>query len=205
MSSSKNKYALTQFDFNPTEIKDEKIGEDLWKIAQDVSCQLKIDNRYFTYTLRKGFETNYRSGPRWIDEFAPKIGPPKIQVSWMIHDANYEGYLTQLEADNLLFHMLISGKLEMSNARFIYLGLRIFGVFKYKNTAGNKYVAFKEKTTPAIDSVSGEKRSATLDSSFDTNIIFEHESKKACHEKLTKIARENNFNYNQSDLDGYFD
>ncbi len=205
MSGSKNKYKLTKFDFKPLKIEDEKIGEDLWKLLEDLRCHLTIDNRSFIYTLRKGFKTNYRSGPRWIDEFAPKIGSPKIQVSWMIHDANYEGYLTQQMADNLLFHMLVAGELPNFNARIIYLGLQIFGGFRYKNSADSPYIEFEQKIIPPVDPVSGEKRTATLGSSIETPITFEHDDKKTCEKQLIKIAKEHNFDYHQKDLDAYFD
>jgi len=196
---------LTKFEFAPEDFIHKSIAQDLWEIEDEIKCELKLNhNESFIYSLKKGFRTNYRSGPKWIDSIAPKFGTPKIKISWMIHDANYEGYLSKKDADKLLYLMLMETELEKMNCEIIYIGLRIFGGFNYQSTKDNNHIEFEHKIMPRKTRSILEKTTDPEDLLTEINVIFEGTNREVINEELKKIAEKNNFGYNEEQLDVYY-
>lgn len=207
---------ITKFEFLPEDFAHEDVDQNsLWAMVQDVYCELQINNNEFlNYTLKKGFTTNYRSGPRWLDKLAPKFGNAKTKMCWMVHDANYEGYLSQEEADKLLYYMLLEAGLEAIRCEIVYVGLRIFGSFKYNDKKDNPKVIFEHKVIPMNGSRAATTRS--IDEEFvlsddinnslaNSEMQFNQEHKIDVHEELRKIAKEYNMDYDQKDLEPYYE
>jgi len=206
---------LTKFEFSPLSFSDKPVIENkLWEIVEDINCNMRIsNNEHFNYTLLKGFQTNYRSGPKRLDRLAPKFGSNKMKICWMIHDANYEGYLSKKNADKLLYYMLINTELPAKNSEIVYIGLRMFGMFAYNTKKANKFVKFKHEIIP-IDEVTSGKTRGMLNESIklenqnplieNTELLFDNKNKIDVSKELKQIAEEINFDFNQIQVDQYY-
>lgn len=114
----------------------------IWKIMHKVICCIKLRNEELKYTVNPGFRTNYRSGPDWLEKVIEKIGSPMLAISWLVHDINYEGYLSRKQADALLYEMLLYTGKSSRIAELVYIVLRLFGRFNYEEAKNNEFIDF---------------------------------------------------------------
>ena len=121
------------------------VSKYLWQINTEFNCCIAFgSDELLNYTIKIGYRTNFRSGPKFLNIIVNKIGSIELATCWLIHDVNYEGYLlSQLGADKLLYYMLLEAQIEERNCQLVYIGLRLVGFFNYVDTRNNRYVDFE--------------------------------------------------------------
>lgn len=167
--------------------------EKRWQIEEDTICTIALNPfEKFEYNISKGFELNFRSGPDWLNNFIPKIGTPAIALSWLIHDINYEGYLSQQRADSLLYYMLVEGGLPKLNSQFVYVGLRTFGSRNYIETRSSEFVKFVHTVLPRPTPIktrsleSFQPKETTI--ALDQDLQFDKGNEEEVYKALKEIA-----------------
>lgn len=176
----------------------EKIGQEKkWRMASDFTTTITVDKQEaYTYGIQKGFETNFRSGPDWLNFIADKIGEPPIAMSWLIHDVNYEGYLSRSRADKLLFYMLLDAGLGNVASQTIYIGLQIFGSFRYADEKSNPYIIFKHEILPRTRS--------SISRSIDDAMTFDSQDIEEVKKRLMKMAATENKEISAATIEQYY-
>jgi hypothetical protein len=118
-----------------------------WQVTEDFITSTKLNSsQQLFYKIDKGYITNFRSGPSIIDYLIKKLDPNNnnLNVAWLIHDVNYEGYVTQDEADRLLRNMLMQAGISPDVAGAVYYGLKFFGRNAYSDFKNNILVHFSK-------------------------------------------------------------
>lgn len=176
-----NTETIIDVSFDKDKFQYKKIGPDKWQMTSDITTSITIDKREtYTYDIKTGFETNFRSGPRWLNAIADKIGKPPIAMSWLIHDVNYEGYLSRRRADSLLCAMLAKGGLGSLTNEMIFVGLQAFGGFNYDDTRNNQHIIFTHQIKP--------RPRQAIASDINNLITFDPKNMKKVKEQLMKMA-----------------
>ncbi len=90
-------YLINEFpSYNPVPIEYILSSNGKWKITSPITCSLQTKSMgEFTYKIKTGYETDFRSGPGWCEPIMQKCGIPKIgnnidpqlPICWLIHDA----------------------------------------------------------------------------------------------------------------------
>lgn len=191
-----NKKIKVVFDFDKFEYKE--IEKDAkWRVTSDITTTIILDDREtFIYDIKDGFETNFRSGPRWLDAIVDRIGEPPIAMSWLIHDANYEGYLSRSKADKLLFYMLLEAGVENTPSQIIYIGLQIFGGFNYGNKRDNLHIEFTHHIKPrTLEAITRD---------LNDTMVFDSQNMEEVKEELMKIAAAEGKQISETTIEKYY-
>ena len=133
--------------FSGTQIETEFAGEGLWRLADDVKCEVKTDEGVLRYKIFKGFVTNMRSGASCIDCIIPKFtGNNRYNLAILCHDFAYtqnmfnEHFLSRKLADNLLKQMAVkSGEIGSAKAAIMHRAVRMFGGGAYDEENSGVY------------------------------------------------------------------
>lgn len=169
---------IKSINFIPNKLQFHEFGNlRNWQIDTDQVCEIVIANNCkLNYTIKKGYQTDFRSGPGFLKLLAPKIGENPIAMTWLIHDVNYEGYVSRNEADTLVYEMLRLGNLEKMKAYAIYIGLRIIGGIAFQTHQANNLINFGKDCTNNNQLLKQEIKglgniSKTLDNEYFVNDI----------------------------------
>ena len=139
---------FSQVDQYP-DLRFREVEGNLWEITVDYPDPAPLlislwDSTILEYTVRKGYRTNFRSGPQIVDIIAPQISTNNsINLAWLIHDIDYEGFLGDKKqgrklADQLLYSMFLSAKLQRPRAIAVYWGVRVFGKNHYSEALNDR-------------------------------------------------------------------
>jgi len=201
-----------QVTINPTPLRYKNIANNKYQITKSVECLIqKWKREKYKYTIHAAYETDFRSGPRWLEDLGiPKIGNTKIAASWLLHDINYSGYVTRKEADNLLYCMLLAGGLGNINAQLVFHGVRIFGGFNYYHKASNKVEL--EVIHPGIDLELFDPNEPILESmeqlpgeTPDGKITFDEQYFEPVKQELEVLAAKQNKKIDTSEVREYYE
>ncbi len=193
-----NKNNAIQVLFDENEFRYEQIGvEKKWQIISDFTTTISMGKETYTYGIGTGFETDFRSGPDWLNFIADKIGESPIAMSWLIHDINYEGYLSRMRADKLLFYMLLNGGLSQVSSQVIYIGLQVFGSFNYKDERSNPHITFKHEILPGTGG-------GALRSIGDDVMTFDSQDMEEVKEKLMEMAGREGCPISETKIEEYY-
>ncbi len=186
------------FNFLPEQISKEKINDTMWKITKPIDCNIVLnENEHLKYTILAGFETNFRTGPTWLESIAPKIGEPPMAMSWMIHDANYEGYLNSRKvADQLLYYMLRYAQHPPLKCRLIYIGLQLFGQFNYSDEKSNPFIVYNSTIDPRTRGLESYKENI-----FDKELKFDINTMENTKAEFDKLKQD----YEDQSFEAYFE
>jgi hypothetical protein len=138
--NTKNKRVV----FTPGELDQPEIlevipkGDRLYEL-DDMRVDIWTSEYHYSYLLKKGFVTNFRSGGFMVDFFIDQIGDQIDQLCWICHDAAYtpcemlrdKHPVTRYEADNLLRAMLRFAGVSKAKYQLVYYNLRTFGGSAY--------------------------------------------------------------------------
>ncbi|MBW1616364.1 MAG: hypothetical protein JRJ49_07515 [Deltaproteobacteria bacterium] len=133
---------IQSFSYNPKPILFAPSGEKKWKITSPVKCILEIESMgKLIYNIKSGYETNFRSGPDWLDPIIPNIEDSDIQICWLIHDINYDVCIdSKDEADQILLSMLRKTRLASLLAIITKITVDIGGGGNYNPNSDNQYI-----------------------------------------------------------------
>ncbi len=195
---------------------------DLYLINSPILCDIGLyTNERLAYHIKKGFSTNFRSGPKFLDRYIDRIGPAPLAISWIVHDINYEGYLSQKKADTLLYLMLRNAGIGKKKCETVYVGLRLFGFRNYVETKNNPYIEFVQafqapehwlgKTTDIqfleglnLQNYMGKASWSGETSALDEELIFDKENYDDIKSEMIDIARANHMDLDPSELERHF-
>lgn len=127
----------------------EKVTKEFWEVKNDFKIKIPFTTqRYLEYKITAGYRTNFRSGPKFLDLIVEQLNENnnKLNIAWLIHDVNYEGYITRAEADTLLFVMLLDAGVRKPRAKAIYWGLRVLGESFYSDLKSSLLISFNITT-----------------------------------------------------------
>lgn len=88
-------------------IEEHKVEKRTYELPQDFAIRLSFP--YFDMLVRasKGFWTDMRSGPCFLDFVVPHLGSRNERIGWLLHDiGSYDIGLTEDEDNQLLFTWL---------------------------------------------------------------------------------------------------
>jgi hypothetical protein len=126
-----------------------KIGKNIWQVIKDYTVQISLDKKtVLHYRIDRGYITNFRSGPKILDIIVAQFDSNNnaLNVAWLIHDVNYEGYVGDRKvADELCYAMLRNANIGLINAKAIYYGLRALGENAYSEFRNNMLVEVVKK------------------------------------------------------------
>lgn len=209
--------------YSPSPILYKKIAnQELWEITSEIKCSIHIPqlNPFtYCYNIDVGFKTNFRSGPEIIlDLIIDRIGESDLALCWLIHDINYEGFISQSLADCILYYMLRDlNDIKKINAQFIYIGLRLFGVFNYSTeNKPNNFVEFESKLieygranleTAEENSVYNKDANKSIieEKKPIINLKFDKSNKAELSKELKNLANKHNRDFNEKEFDSYFE
>jgi hypothetical protein len=113
------------------------VNTRLWTITPDYPnpnpppLRVKLnESTILEYTILSGYQTNFRSGPKIVDIIAKQVDEKNnnLNLSWLVHDINYDGYIKDRKvADLLLYSMLLDAGLPPPRAAAVYYGVRLLG------------------------------------------------------------------------------
>jgi hypothetical protein len=89
---------------------------------------------FYGYNIPKGFTTDFRTTPNWIEHVVKKF-LPKFNLVYVLHDYIYKNSLiSRLKADNLQREIMLLDKLNFTifQVGIIYSLVRIFGWYYYQ-------------------------------------------------------------------------
>ncbi len=128
------------------ELKFKKIAVNCWQVKDDYNIDIMLNNKTsLNYKIRRGYTTNFRSGPRVLDFIVKQLDSSNnnLNVAWLIHDINYEGYINRSDADKLLYMMLLKANIPNSTAFSVFLALNAIGSHAYSEYKNNLLVDFQ--------------------------------------------------------------
>jgi len=192
-----NKNIKVSFDLNKFEY--QEIEKDAkWQVTSDITTTIILEDREtLTYTIKDGFKTNFRSGPRWLDAIVDRIGDPPTAMSWLIHDVNYEGYLSRPRADELLFYMMLEAGIGHVSSQMIYIGLQIFGGFNYDDKRDNLHIDFTHHIKPrTFETITRDLK--------DNKMTFDSENMEEVKAQLMKIAETECEQISEASIEEYY-
>ncbi len=159
-------YLINKFpSYNPAPLpvsEYEKTKYGMWEVNSHIECKVSLNpndklnyNKLdeLVYNIAIGYKTNFRSGPNLLNIIIPKIGYKKnglyghMPICWLIHDINYEGYISQNAADVILYEMLKETRLSRWRCWLVYTFLNWVGHCNYKKGKSNPKIDFDPKTT----------------------------------------------------------
>ena len=116
------------------------IGNRLYKVAEDISVTILTDEGLLEFDIRKGFDTNFRSGGVAVDPFVDQIGDEGKSLWYLIHDLIYtpcaaldmEHPLSRKLGDQLLRAGLVYSGMSKWKANAVYWSVRLFGDWAYE-------------------------------------------------------------------------
>jgi hypothetical protein len=91
------------------------IGNNLWQLVCDVVITVNLPaGKGWSFVIRKGFVTNFRSGSDLLNPIIPRMGNQLRTLCYVLHDALYTWvgaksdthYMTKQQADDMLVSML---------------------------------------------------------------------------------------------------
>lgn len=95
-----------------------------FNIAMDVKIIIKTDCGVLVVDVKKCFETDGRSGGRWIDWLFPHWGNQKERACVLVHDVLYHDYgLTFETANSILYQMMLLSGIAEWRANLVYSGV----------------------------------------------------------------------------------
>jgi len=204
----------------PNRIEKVEAEGDMYLITEAFKCTIKEEGRdKYIYLVKKGFKTNFRSGPEFLDLYIPKIGKLEIAISWLIHDVNYRGYLGSRErADELLFQMLEVANIDPVKNETIYIGLRLFGWWPYEESSPTEFVEFyRPSISTLIDTKDilikkEEALSKDLEIVIDDmvedidakELVFDTTNRKIVEQELKRMAKRSGISIKKEDIDKYY-
>lgn len=107
--------------------------EGHWTFRDEATCIIQTQNvGTILWTINPDFETDFRSGPNFLNPLIPKKSPDKFGICWAIHDAAYSGFLSRKSADWLLHDMLLFFDLGKVKSAMVYMAVDLFGNSYYK-------------------------------------------------------------------------
>lgn len=118
------------------------MGDRLYRLAQDASFCIKTDEGVFTFKIKAGFVTNFRSGGVLVDGFVDQIGDEIKSLCYLAHDAMYTPCLVDGDAvhpvsrkmaDEILRASLVFAGMSRFKATLVYRSVRLFGGPAYEN------------------------------------------------------------------------
>lgn len=201
------KLNVSEISYNPKPIQYTGPDNDkYYHITRDIECSIHLYRKgELVYSLLTGFKTDFRSGPKIVDLIAPKIGKSDIAISWAIHDANYQGYLSKNVADILLYQMLLKANLEEWRCEAVYIGVDLLGDPYYRNDRNNPHVHFLWLNHE--DSLSTESYDSMFKASveLEENLIFNDKNKDIVLKTLLNSAKQTNEKLTQEQIKMYYD
>ena len=108
-------------------------NQELYEISNKlhIEIQSSIIPGTLVYDIRKGYMTDFRSGPSIVNPFIPKIGDTLLAFAWLIHDVNYHGFLSKKLADRLLLEMLEHAGMGAVKRNAVYYAVKFFAGSHY--------------------------------------------------------------------------
>ena len=116
------------------------IGNRLYKVAEDFSVTIYTDEGLLEFDIKKGFDTNFRSGGVAVDPFVDQIGDEGKSLWYLIHDLIYtpcaaldmEHPMSRKLGDQLLKAGLVYSGMPKWKANAVYWSVRLFGDWAYE-------------------------------------------------------------------------
>lgn len=101
----------------------EKVGHNQWALQEDFSVRLSEHCHSIDITIPKGFLTDFRSGPDFINFIVPKFG-----MWFVIHDYLYQkGLVSRYRSDMEQHYWMKKEKVPFFDRVKITIGVRLFG------------------------------------------------------------------------------
>lgn len=132
------------------------IGNRLYKVAEDISITILTNEGLLEFDIKKGFDTNFRSGGVAVDPFIDQIGDERKSLCYLVHDAMYtpceslrlEHPVSRKLADTILRESLKYSGMSSFKAALVYASVRMFGESSYKEddaltSANSKLFSFE--------------------------------------------------------------
>lgn len=124
---------------SPAPLKVTPIGNRLYRVAEDVTIRVCLDEGMWVFRFFKGFVTNFRSGGVLVDGFIDQIGDEKKSLVYLVHDAIYtpclaldfEHPVSRLLGDQFLRAGLRLAGMGSFKASCVYNSVRLFGASAY--------------------------------------------------------------------------
>lgn len=116
------------------------IEDRLYKVAEDTTICVYIDEGLLRFKMFKGFTSNFRSGGVFVDKFVDQIGDEKKSLCYLFHDMAYtpcaqcgmEHPVSRKFADQLLKAGLLWAGMGKFKASLVYNSVRLFGDSAYE-------------------------------------------------------------------------